>query len=276
MSVSALRKGSVTDGRQVTAPLPDFVPVMVPSAPERPGKAWAMACLEEGARPEDDVLASFLINALYLIGDQRILAWGGLPPGVEKTLVRLGHRVESGFRPTNTASKADRVVAMARTFGQGGESEILEDLRAMGRALRPGGLLAFHLIDRDRAWNLAGERKMSSEGSEARLRMEFDPATGRVSARTLELKALASGKGPATSIGGQSASLQAFNLSEIVRLLRSAGLALERAYGDWNGGSPETAGAATGRLVIVAAKPRRQRTGRGAGPRKGAALERRR
>jgi len=247
---------------------PDFTPAAAASASARPGKAWAVACLEEGSSPGEDVLASFLINALYLIGDQRIFAYGGLPTGVEDALVRLGHRVESDFRSRKSASRPDRAVALARTLGRGGESEILESLRVMGKSLRPGGLLAFRLIDRDRAWSLAGERKISSGGSEARLRIEFNPDTGRVSARTLDIR------GPGTSTtaaaGGATDSLQAFNLSEIRRLLRSAGLALERAYGDWSGGGPEAEGAATGRLIIVASKPRRRRTGGGTGDRGGA------
>src|SRR5690606_16359650 len=116
------------EGRPGLGVSSDFTPAAAASASVRPGKAWAVACLEEGSSPGDDVLASFLINALYLIGDQRIFAYGGLPAGVEGALVRLGHRVESDCRSRKRASRPDRAVALGRTLGRGGESEILENL----------------------------------------------------------------------------------------------------------------------------------------------------
>lgn len=265
--------------------IPDYRPVLPvggtrPAAGFRTDAAWVEASLEDPFRPESATLVSFLVNALYLIGDQGILAYGGLDESATSELARLGHQVEAvpadlEIRPSSTeargpagagirgakgsgqatgAKNRDRAVALASALGRGSDGEVLERLRAMGKALRPGGLLAFHVFDRDRAWNQAGERRLQAGGREARVRVGFDPDSGRISARLLGT----TGPGGDVRPGcGSTLSVKARNLPEIRDLLRAAGLVLERAYGGWNGGSPETEGAATGRLIIVAAKPRR-------------------
>lgn len=236
------------------------------------------ACLENGFLPDSATLVSFLVNAMYLFGDHGIKAYGGAPEGVEAELTRLGHGVAAGPWGRETRSVArgsrradgrrtanapqgrhDRAILLARAFGRpedgGSDADFAGRLRAIRRDLRPGGLVCFHVFDRDRVWSLAGDRTVERDGAKARIRMGFDPVTGLISAR---LKDDPGPGGPAPACG-RSSAVKAWNLAEIRALLRSAGLELERAYGDWDGRSPEAAGADTGRLIIVAAKPRRKR-----------------
>lgn len=236
----------------------------------------AEQCLEGSFLPGRDTLVSFLVNALYLFGDQGIAAYGGLPDGVEAELARLGHKVAHGRylragRETRDAGMPhragtlpqglregarDRALFLAQSFGRGGDAEIMETLRAMRRTVRPGGLVCFHVFDRDRAWSLVGEKSVRMGDAEVEVRLGFEPETGRITARVAQAKHPVPGSlGYAPGNLG-SAAVKAWNLGEIRILLRAAGLHLERAYGDWEGGSPESSGAATGRLILVAARPR--------------------
>jgi len=238
---------------------------MVPEAMSR--EAWAERTLEKPFAPEPGILASFLINALYLVGNHRILAEGGLDPEVTGVLTRIGHRVDAGgsVPPRSAAGgKHDRAVAAVRALGYGSDAETLDWLRNMRKTLAPGGLLAFHVFDRDRAWNLVGEGLPAGDdghrthaGMGIRARTAFDPATGRVSVRLTRLPG-AAGSLPAC---GLESSVRAYNLLEVRGLLASAGFGLERAYGDWDGSGPEEGGARTGRLIVVASKRRVGRRG---------------
>lgn len=240
-------------------------------------------CLEGSFLPDRDTLVSFLVNALYLFGDQGIAAYGGLPEGVEAELSRLGHKVAHGrylragreTRITGQPPRAgtlpqglregarDRALFLSQAFGRGGDAEILETLRAMRRTVRPGGLVCFHVFDRDRAWSRVGEKSVGTEGGKVNVRLGFEPETGRITARTAQPESPKAGDlglvhGSLGYAPGNLgfAAVKAWNLGEIRILLRAAGLQLERAYGDWDGGSPESSGAATGRLILVAARPR--------------------
>jgi hypothetical protein len=223
------------------------------------------SCLENGFLPGKSALASFLVNALYLFGDNAIVAFGGAPDGVTAELTRMGHKVDADPSPRGARTggagfsrrregRFDRAVLLAQAFGRGSDGDILDQLRALRRAVRPGGLVCFHVFDRDWALSLAGRRILSAEGRTARVEIGFDPADGRISAR------LAESAGPGC---GGSAAVKAWNRHELEALLRGAGLRLERVYGDWEGRGPEAAatapGAVTGRLIVVAAKPRRAR-----------------
>ncbi len=241
----------------------------------------AKAGLEPVYPAEMETLVSFLVNALYLFGGQSLAVPGGAPEGVTAELTRLGHRVRTGLPlgsgrqgrsgaegarragqgsngnasgNTGGQAQADRIF-VPHALGQGSDAEILASLRGLRGSLRPGGLVCFHVFDRDRAWERAGSRNARVDGIEARLRVEFDPASGRLSARATPAgEARAVFRNPALALA--STSVKTWNLGELAGLLRSAGLVLERAYGDWEGGSPGHT--ASGRLIVVAARPRKR------------------
>jgi len=214
----------------------------------------AQAALDPEFPGDMPTLVSFLVNALYLFGGQSIAA-PGAPAGVTAELTRLGHRVarilpESENRPgrgsgrtvsgRREAGRLDRIF-LARALGF--EADPADRLRALRRALRPGGLLCFHLLDRDRAWERTGIRSIRAGGAPLAANVDFDPVNGRLVARV---------PGETVGMKGSAVSAQTWNLAEVKGLLQAAGLELERAYGDWDGGGP---GRPSGSLIVVAAKP---------------------
>ena len=109
----------------------------------------AEQCLEGSFLPDRDTLVSFLVNALYLFGDQGIAAYGGLPEGVEAELSRLGHKVahgrylragresrnagmphRAGTLPQGLREGArDRALFRDQSFGRGGDADMMETVR---------------------------------------------------------------------------------------------------------------------------------------------------
>jgi hypothetical protein len=201
--------------------------------------------------PEAAVLASFLINALYLFGGDSLIALGGVPAGVTDELTRLGHRVDATapgreLRQRIREGRHDRALLLTQALGSGTDAEILALLRGLKRAVRPGGLVCFHIFDRDQAWSLARKGAGGQEG------IRFDPVSGRLSSRVGTGRDGGQANTPCARI-----AVKTWNRSEIQALLQSVGLRLERVYGDWTGAGADAGDG--GRLIVVAAKPRRAR-----------------
>lgn len=297
---SLFRAGGIPAGRPAgRLSEPDFTPVRETAFP---APSPAEALLEAPFRPSPEELLSFLVNGLCLIGGQRVLEWDAGPGSPAAALEALGHAVTAAGPglPPPRAGGFDRAFRARRAFGYGGDESDRLWLKTMFRALQPGGLLLFHVFDRDRAFGhaerlaadqrpAAGPGPGAAEGLAA-AGFDFDPRTGRLTARIRSWDVTGGGaegrerKGPGAETGTKAvtkagmgargpagclrASVRAYNLAELRTLLEESGFALERAYGDWTGGAPETAGARTGRLLVVATKRRRNRVraARGAGP----------
>ncbi len=215
--------------------------------------------LAQAFLPEDATMASFLVNALYLFGDNTLIAYGGAPPGVTAELTRLGHKVAGAGlareRSPVREGRYDRALLLTQALGRGSDAEILRRLRALRSAVRPGGLVCFHIFDRDRAWFLDGERSISARGRNVVFRLRFDPASGRISAQPSHNGREADNPGAGSCVAKMT--VKTWNRSELEALLRPVGLRLERVYADWSGAGPDAG--ESGRLIVVAAKPRRAR-----------------
>jgi hypothetical protein len=198
---------------------------------------------------EAETVRSFLINALYLIGNHHILVQGALDAWVKDELIKFGHRVDQDELQNprlNHGKRFDRIVRLSQILGSDTEEDTVQWLRSMRKRLLPGGLLCFHVMDRDRAWD-----RVKSEGQ-----VNFNPATGIISGR---LRKVPGAKPIETSSENLNFSIRTYNLLEVEGLLKATGFKLERAYGDWKGGSHALAGEKTGRLIIVATKQRERR-----------------
>lgn len=230
----------------------------------------AETALEAPFQPPLEELVSFLVNGLYLIGSHRILEWDSADAGLAAALEALGHRVARGPGPDAAAGSFDRAMLVSRAFGYGGDEADRLWLKSMHRTLQPGGILLFHVLDRDRAWSLVRDFPAQAEpgkeaGEAGKAEIAFDPATGKVTSR---IRTAGYPGGP-PGRAGRAVSIRAFNLGEIRSLLAESGFALERAYGDWQGGALENAGERTGRILVAASKIRRpaRRARSGAGRR---------
>jgi hypothetical protein len=191
---------------------------------------------------DPETLVSFLINAMYLVGNHRILVSESLGEAVSDALIQIGHRIDTDKNESPRAYQGvryDRAVFTARALGYGTEMENRAWLQTMRKRLQPGGLLCFHVFDRDRIWNLIQDPRLVEKTLDSKTKISFDPASGRLA-----------------TLSRENISIRAYNLLEITALLASNGFALERVYGDWTGDSHEEGGARTGRLIVVASKLR--------------------
>jgi hypothetical protein len=224
----------------------DFSPALRSLA----ARAAAEACLEEPFKGALEDRLSFLVNGFWLIGRHRIREYEAADPALADGLRALGHEVETrgGGADSGEAAGHDRAMLISRALGYAGDGDPVARLKAMQRALRPGGLILFHVLDRDRAWSLVRDFT-SREGAAG---IAFDPRSGEVTVRIRPME------GTEAAPGGRQA-VRTFNLGEVGALLGAAGLKLERAYGGWSGGSVEEEGELTGRILVVASKPRKAR-----------------
>jgi ubiquinone/menaquinone biosynthesis C-methylase UbiE len=107
-----------------------------------------------------------------------------------------------------------------------------EDLRALGearRVLRPGGALLLESMHRDDVITAYAERDRWSlpDGTEVQVRRRFDPVSGVSHERLRWRRGAESGR--------TRHSLRLRTATEIDGLLRTAGFADIRYYGDWGG-----------------------------------------
>jgi SAM-dependent methyltransferase len=139
----------------------------------------------------------------------------------------------------------DRVLLIFTAFGYFNEAENAQVLANVAQALKPGGLFAFDIPNRDLM--LKGLLPVQIEEKNRDLminRISFDLLTGRMHNQRIVIRDGVRKDKPF--------SIRLYNASEIRALLQGVGLEVRALYGSWEGQpvSPEAR-----RLVIVAQKP---------------------
>ncbi len=128
-------------------------------------------------------------------------------------------------------AKFDVVVNLFTSFGYfSDERKNARVLREMVSALRPGGRLAIHLIDRD--WLIPRFKPVSKSSLNGVLTTEardYDPKTKRIESRTISLD-LKSGK--KREYYHQT---RLYSKSEMVKLFKAVGLKRIQVFGDTDG-----------------------------------------
>ncbi|MCX5789653.1 MAG: class I SAM-dependent methyltransferase [Elusimicrobia bacterium] len=229
-----------------------------------PKTAWWRSCFEEGTLRHESRHVRSRVEAmaeiLQLEPRSRLLDLGcGLGQETEE-FARRGHRVlgadetEEGLREARAATKGtslfchfvkvdprnipytgefDAVLVRNPSFGHfPRERDDLRCLEGIRKSLKPNGRLLMKLVNRD--WVI---RHLPAAPLEPGLRFDF--ASGRLE------RSRASTRGPA--------SLRLYSLTELLRLLDAAGLALRRVWGRLDG-TPY--GLDTFHMVVLAERPR--------------------
>ncbi len=139
----------------------------------------------------------------------------------------------------------DRVLLLFTAFGYFDEAGNAAVLANAARALKPGGLLCFDTPNRDSmARGFLPYMVTEKEGNLMIDRSSFDFVQGLWINRRIILR---NGKRSERPF-----AIRLYNLTEMLALLQSVGLMLERAAGGWKG---EPVSFESPRLVIIARKP---------------------
>lgn len=155
------------------------------------------------------------------------------------------------MRALRCRRRFDAVVNLFTSFGYfETDAEDLAVLRGVRRALRPGG--AFLIDTLNKSWLLRHfspsfwTREPEGEVLKSFSRLSFDPATSRLATRrTLYLRG---GRRRETHL-----DFKVYDLSEMTRLLEASGLAVDGAFGAFDG---RPYGLDTFRLIVRAVRPR--------------------
>lgn len=140
----------------------------------------------------------------------------------------------------------DAALNMFTSFGYfADEAEDQAVLRAVARALRPGGRLLMDLLNRE--WLVRHFQPRYRDETAVGIvenHLTFDLETGRLRNVRHFRK---DGRRRALTV-----EFRVYTLAELVRMLRAAGLEFERAYGNFEGAAY---GMDTFRMIVVARKP---------------------
>ncbi len=188
----------------------------------------------------------------------RLAALGHAVTGIDITLgflelarrqaAEMGVQVDyrqGDMRDLEFVAEFDRVVLLFTAFGYFDDAANVQVVEKIARALRPGGLFAFDIPNRDVTLTvLRPYHVQEKEGNLMIDRSSFDMLTGRWTNERIVIRDGVRKDKPF--------SIRVYNATEIRDLLTGAGLAVHGIYGGWDGRLPSTA---SGRLVVVARKP---------------------
>lgn len=146
------------------------------------------------------------------------------------------------IRTLDATAEFDRVLLLNTVFGIFNDDDSLALLIQIHRALRPGGLLCFDVVNRDTILvDFQPDSVQEKDGNFLRDRLTFDPKTGRMWNRRVYVR---SGHETAAPF-----SLRLFNYTELAGMLTNVGFAIQSAFGNWEA-DPFTADSK--KIVIVA------------------------
>lgn len=151
--------------------------------------------------------------------------------------------IEADMREMNFERRFDLIMCINSTFGYFDDAENLHVLRAMARALKPGGHLILDTINRDwavaqcpeRAWWEAPERVILEETN-------FDPLTSRLHVKRSILR-------EGDPSWEQNIVMRAYAVHELSSLMRATGLRVQSVSGDL--AHPRTYLGPTNRRLLV-------------------------
>jgi ubiquinone/menaquinone biosynthesis C-methylase UbiE len=160
--------------------------------------------------------------------------------GVEPELVAADYR-----ELPLPAARFDAAINLFTSLGYLGDEEDTRVLSEIARVLRPGGRLVVELSHRDRLvrgfreqdWHMVGEGRVLLE------QRTFDVRNGVAQTTQTLIE-------PSGARESQAWSVRVYTATELVAMLRAAGFAEARCYGDLHGGPLTT----SSRLVVVATR----------------------
>ena len=156
--------------------------------------------------------------------------------------------VHGDMREIPYEGEFDAVINMFTAFGYfDEEADDQRVLDSAARALKPGGRLLLDLLNRD--WVAANyvqhETRLAEDGNRYDESREFDSVAGR---NHVNFTIVAPDGGERRT----GHHIRLYVATEISRMLTRAGLAFERAYGDYQGNEVSIE---TRRMIVVARKP---------------------
>lgn len=153
--------------------------------------------------------------------------------------------VRGDMREIDYSAEFERVVMLFNSFGYFTDAENLGVLRAVARALTPGGLLGFDITHRDGLFHdFQPETVLEKDGALMINRFSFDLLSGRLHNHRSILR-----DGARKEI---HFSVRLYSVTEIRDLLARAGLALQSVYAEWDASPLRLDSPA---MVLVAKKP---------------------
>lgn len=153
--------------------------------------------------------------------------------------------LQQDMRSIDFTEQFDRVVMMFNSFGYFTDQENLDVLRAIARALKPGGRVGFDIAHRDGVLNdFHPDSVVEKEDRLMINRFSFDVMTGRLHNQRIIYQ-----NGERRDL---PFSIRLYSITEIREVLAQAGLSLQAVYAEWDGAPVQMDSPA---MVIVAQKP---------------------
>jgi len=152
---------------------------------------------------------------------------------------------QGDMRTLDYTETFDRVLMMFNSFGYFSDEENLRVMRAISRALKPGGVLGFDVANRDGVLNDFHPHYVTEMDSNLLInRFSFDVITGRLRNDRIVIRDGVRKDRPF--------SIRLYSVTEMRSLLAEVGLVLDEVYAEWDGSPLDITAPA---MVVIAHKP---------------------